>query len=248
MKSLEEKFESLPPERQERIKARTEELKREMKPSWGQLRFFKEQFPAIKNFLKEEKEKGKTILPLSVGHYFNWFNAFLKTPRDKVKVVIIGQDPYPNKKHAMGLAFSVPEDTHPIPPSLQNIIKELYDDVGVDRKWPLLTDWAKQGVLLLNASLTVEEGKPNSHAYIGWHELAKEVIETVSSEQEGVVFVMWGNYAQNYARFIKNYDKHMVLMSSHPSPLSANRGFFGSKPFSKINFYLESVGKSPIRW
>lgn len=218
---------------------------------WGELSFFKTQWPTIKNFLKEEREKGKTILPWSNGHHFNIFNAFLYTPRNKVKVVIIGQDPYPNKKYAMGLAFSVPSQTYPLPASLKNIFEELFNDLGnehVDISNGSLVPWAKQGVLLLNASLTVEEGKPNSHAYLGWSELVKEVVHTVSTDQDGVVFILWGANAMIYKPFIKNPQNHMIIQSSHPSPLSADRGFFGSKPFSKTNCFLESVGKTPIKW
>lgn len=210
---------------------------------WSELNFFKTQYPVIKKFLKEEREKGKSILPGAL----NIFNAFLNTPRHSVKVVIIGQDPYANPDHAMGLAFSVPKGAK-WPPSLHNIYKELADDVGVIRSSGSLIDWAKQGVLLLNSSLTVEEGKSNSHQYLGWHELAKEVIEAVSTEQDGVVFILWGSFAQGYKQYINNPEKHMILQSAHPSPLSADRGFFGSKPFSKTNFFLESIGKEPIKW
>lgn len=234
---------------QDLIAAATEarEIAKEGKLYWSSLEFFKTQYPAIKNFLREEREKGKSILPDKL----NVFNAFLLTPRDKVKVVILGQDPYPNKEHAMGLAFSVPARTYPLPPSLQNICEELFNDLGNEHtnlSNGSLVPWAKQGVLLLNTSLTVEEGKSNSHAYIGWKELIKEVLESVSTEQDGIVFILWGGNAHSYKEYIKNPEKHMILQSSHPSPLSANRGFFGSKPFSKTNFFLESVGKSPINW
>lgn len=224
---------------------------------WSDLSFFKTQYPYIRTFINEEVDKGKSILPrstppLKLRGGDDWqgptlFNAFIATPRDKVKVVILGQDPYPNKENAMGLAFSVPENV-PVPASLQNIYKELQDDVGVVRKNGSLIDWAKQGVLLLNSSLTVEEGKSGSHAYIGWHELTKEVISTLSEESDGIVFILWGSYAQGYDPYIKHKERHMVIKSPHPSPLSANKGFFGSKPFSKTNFFLESIGKSPIKW
>lgn len=211
---------------------------------WSELKFWKEQHPYIRDFLKEEKEKGKKILPYSS----DILNAFIYTRRGNVKVVILGQDPYPNRAYAMGLAFSVPENSPQIPASLQNIYKELKDDLGVERTNGSLLDWAKQGVLLLNTSLTVEEGKPNSHSYIGWHELVKEVIETLSTEQDGLVFILWGANAHAYEQYIKCPKRHMIIRSAHPSPLSAHKGFFGSKPFSKTNFFLESVGKEPIKW
>ena len=212
------------------------------------MKFFKEDFPAIKHFLRLQEEQGKKILPMSVGHRFNIFNAFLLTPFKNVKVVILGQDPYPNEEHAMGLAFSVPSDVTSLPGSLRNIYKELEDDLGIVRTKGSLADWAKQGVLLLNTALTVEANKPGSHSNIGWEKLTQETIRSLSRDKDGLVFILWGNKAQAYKRFITNRDSHMIIESAHPSPLSVHKGFFGSKPFSRTNAYLESVGKEPIKW
>ena len=174
------------------------------------------------------------------------FNAFNLTPFDKVKVVILGQDPYHGDNQAMGLSFSVPKGVK-IPPSLINIYKEIYDDVGIiEPNSGDLTYWAKQGVLLLNASLSVEKGKPNSHKDFGWHLFSDAVIKKISDEKNGVIFLLWGNFAKNKANLI-DQNKHFILTAPHPSPL-ARGGFFGCKHFSKTNEILKKLGKSPIDW
>ena len=174
------------------------------------------------------------------------FNAFNLTPFDKVKVVILGQDPYHGDNQAMGLSFSVPKGVK-IPPSLINIYKEIYDDLGISEpNSGDLTYWAKQGVLLLNASLSVEKGKPNSHKDFGWHLFSDAVIKKISDEKNGVIFLLWGNFAKNKANLI-DQNKHFILTAPHPSPL-ARGGFFGCKHFSKTNEILKKLGKSPIDW
>lgn len=173
-------------------------------------------------------------------------NAFVYTDWDDVKVVILGQDPYPTINHAHGLAFSVNPKVA-LPKSLINIYKELKDDLGITRPNGSLIDWAEQGVLLLNTTLTVREGQPNSHANIGWEQLTNNVIQTLSNEKDHLVFILWGNHAIQRSRFI-NKSKHFIITSVHPSPLSAHRGFFGSKPFSRTNDYLVSHEIPTIRW
>lgn len=211
---------------------------------WLDLDFFssgKDKLVAEK--IVEDMNTGKNVLP-SVS---NIMAALDYTSFDNVKVVILGQDPYPTKGHANGLAFSVSKNVSPLPKSLQNIYKELYTDVGVNRSSGDLTDWALQGVLLLNTTLTVIEGKPASHSALGWSSLTKEIIERLNNEKTNLVFILWGNHAQNIC---KNVDrsKHLVLESPHPSPLSAHRGFFGSKPFSKTNAYLKEHNIQEIVW
>ncbi|HEY0356838.1 MAG TPA: uracil-DNA glycosylase [Flavisolibacter sp.] len=205
--------------------------------------FRKPYFRQITDHIKTEKAQGKTIYPQ--GSLI--FNAFEKTPFDKVKVVIIGQDPYHGPGQAMGLSFSVPRGVPP-PPSLVNIFKELHSDTGT----PIpnhgdLTGWASQGVMLLNASLTVRAGEPMSHAKIGWHIFTNAVISKISELKEHVVFILWGKFAQEKMELI-NVKKHHILKSAHPSPLSANTGFFGNRHFSKTNIYLMKQGKDPIDW
>ncbi len=174
------------------------------------------------------------------------FRALELTDFDDVKVVIIGQDPYHNDGQANGLCFSVSENMK-TPPSLKNIFMELKEDVGVERKNNDLQDWAKQGVLLLNATLTVHANEPNSHKNIGWEMFTDYIIKQISDEKENVVFVLWGAFAQKKASLIDEA-KHFVIRSAHPSPFSVYRGFFGSRPFSKINNYLAEKGKAPIVW
>jgi len=174
------------------------------------------------------------------------FNALDKTPLLSVKVVILGQDPYHGPGQAHGLAFSVPSGV-PMPPSLRNIFKELSADTGARRTCTDLSDWAKQGVLLLNSTLTVLSGKPTSHAHLGWEEFTDNIIRVVSDNQDAVVFILWGANARAKRELIDTR-KHLVLESAHPSPLSAYRGFFGSKPFSKTNNYLKKHDKNPIEW
>jgi uracil-DNA glycosylase len=175
------------------------------------------------------------------------FNAFEKTPFDSVKVVILGQDPYHEPGQAHGLCFSV-NDGVELPPSLVNIYRELYDDLGVPvNKSGNLERWAKQGVLLLNATLTVCAHRAGSHQNRGWEEFTDAVIHTIAEEKHNTVFILWGAYAQRKGAFI-DADRHFIIKSPHPSPLSAYRGFFGSKPFSRTNSYLASTGKTPIIW
>lgn len=175
------------------------------------------------------------------------FNAFNLTPFNNVKVVILGQDPYHGQGQAMGLSFSVPAQCI-IPPSLRSIYTELADDLSVAPPTTGdLTHWAHQGVLLLNAALSVEAHKPKSHQYIGWEQFTDKVIEKISLAREHVVFILWGSDAQRKARLIDT-SKHLVLKSVHPSPLSAYRGFYGCKHFSQTNFFLVKNGMTPIQW
>lgn len=205
--------------------------------------FTKTYFQQIATFIKTEIMAGKVIYP--PGKLI--FNAFNKTPFDNVKVVILGQDPYHGPGQAHGLSFSV-QDGVKLPPSLMNIFKELNKDIGM----PIptggnLEKWAEQGVLLLNAVLTVRDGEPASHAKMGWMNFTDAVIRTVSNNKEKVVFILWGKFAQEKQVLIDE-TKHMVLKSAHPSPFSADKGFFGSKHFSKANEYLIANGKEPVDW
>ena len=175
------------------------------------------------------------------------FNALKLTPYENVKVVIMGQDPYHGEGEAHGLSFSVQKGIK-VPPSLQNIYKELKDDLGIPiRSEGDLTGWAKEGVLLLNAVLTVEKDKPASHRNYGWEKLTDYIIKVINLKKEPVVFILWGNFAKEKKALITN-PIHYVITSPHPSPFSANHGFFGSKPFSKCNEFLESKGITPIDW
>lgn len=176
----------------------------------------------------------------------NLFRAFNETPFDTVRVVILGQDPYHNPGQAHGLSFSVPDGT-PTPPSLLNIFKEIEHDVGVHRTKTDLTDWAQQGVLLLNAVLSVIKNEPTSHAGIGWEEFTDYVIKTISDKREGVVFLLWGSYARSKKALIDT-SKHLVLEAPHPSPLSAHRGFLGCGHFSHTNAFLSKRGATRIQW
>lgn len=205
--------------------------------------FSKPYFNGIVEVLKEEKKAGKTIYP--PGPLI--FNAFACTPLDKVRVVILGQDPYHGPHQAHGLSFSVQRGIAP-PPSLVNIYKEAQSDVDIPPPaHGNLEHWATQGVLLLNASLTVEAHNANAHAKIGWHQFTDAVIQKVSQECEAVVFILWGKFAQGKEALIDR-QKHLVIKSAHPSPLSAHNGFFGSRPFSKANHWLEQRGLTPIDW
>lgn len=217
-----------------------------IEPGWKEVlkeEFSKPYFQQIPNHLKIEKEQGKIIFP--PGSLI--FNAFNTTPIDKVKVVILGQDPYHGMKQAHGLCFSVSNGVAS-PPSLINIFKELNEDIGV----PIpnhgnLTHWAEQGVFLLNASLTVRSGEPMSHSKIGWAEFTDAVIKKISEKKEHIVFLLWGKFAQE-KRILINENKHLILKAAHPSPLSAYSGFFGCKHFSKANEYLVANGIDPIDW
>jgi uracil-DNA glycosylase len=204
--------------------------------------FSKAYFEELTKFVKEEYKKGAVYPPPK-----NIFRAFDLCPFDKVKVVILGQDPYFNPKQANGLCFAVAEGVA-LPPSLQNIFKELESDLGpIAHKTGDLERWAKQGVLLLNATLTVRAGAANSHQGRGWEQFTDAAIHTLSDQREHLVFILWGNYARQKGTHIDR-SKHMLIESSHPSPLSAHRGFFGSKPFSKTNEYLKNTGQTPIDW
>lgn len=218
----------------------------QIEQSWKEVlqpEFDKPYFEHIVNFLKTEKQAGKTIYP--PGPLI--FNAFNTTPFEEVKVVILGQDPYHNPGQAHGLSFSVPVGVAP-PPSLVNIFKEIESDLGIPRpNHGNLEKWAKQGVLLLNASLTVEINKPMSHSKIGWHEFTNSVIKTLSDKKEKLVFLLWGGFAKSKRELIDT-NKHYVLTAAHPSPLSAHNGFFGCKHFSKTNAWLQQNGASPIDW
>ena len=199
---------------------------------------------ALKTFLIEEKKADKVIYP--PNHLI--FNALNTTPLDRVKVVIIGQDPYHGPNQAHGLSFSVQKGVA-LPPSLRNIFHELHNDLGVKiPKHGDLTHWAEQGVLLLNAVLTVEAAQPTSHQKRGWEEFTDHVIDVLNEQREHIVFILWGAYAQSKGQRI-DQNKHLVLTAAHPSPLSANRGgFFGCKVFSKTNNYLKQHGIEPIDW
>lgn len=199
---------------------------------------------ALKQFLLDEKQQGKQILPK--GNL--WFNALNSTPFEQVKVVVLGQDPYPTPGHAHGLSFSVLPGVTPLPKSLLNINRELLTDLEINNSHTgFLQPWANQGVLLLNAVLTVEAGKPNAHQNHGWEQFTDKIVHLLAQEREHLVFILWGAYAQKKGKFIDR-QKHFVIESPHPSPLSAYRGFFGSKPFSKSNTYLQQHDKTPINW
>jgi len=214
-------------------------------PSWKTVladEFTKPYMIELKKFLIEEK-KHYTIYPAGK----NIFNAFNTTPFDAVKVVIIGQDPYHGPNQAHGLCFSVLNGV-PFPPSLQNIFKELVDDIGCAYpKTSELTPWAKQGVFLINTVLTVRAGQANSHKDKGWEKFTDATIKAISEKKENVVFILWGRPAQAKEKLIDS-SKHYIIKAPHPSPLSAYRGFFGSKPFSKTNTFLVSKGLEPIHW
>jgi uracil-DNA glycosylase len=214
--------------------------------SWKEIlksEFNKPYFQQIPQHLKIEKAQGKIIYP--PGSLI--FNAFNTTPFDKVKVVILGQDPYHGPGQAHGLCFSVPNGIAP-PPSLVNIFKELREDIGIlIPDHGNLTHWAEQGVFLLNASLTVRAGEPMSHSKMGWAEFTDTVIKKIAELKKNVVFLLWGKFAQE-KRVLIDETKHLILRSAHPSPLSAHAGFFGCRHFSKTNEYLMHNGIDPIDW
>ena len=201
----------------------------------------KDYFKNLGIFVKNEY-KTKTVFP----PYQNIFDALRFTDYDDVKVVILGQDPYHGMGEAHGLSFSVKENVN-MPPSLQNIFKELYNDLGIKRTKSDLTDWAKQGVLLLNSIMTVVKDTPLSHKNKGWEIFTDNIISKLNDREEPVIFVLWGSFARSKKELITN-SRHKIIESVHPSPLSANRGFFGSKPFSKINKYLKEFNKEEIKW
>ncbi len=218
-----------------------------MEASWKAVlkaEFSKPYFQQIVTFLKTEKAAGKIIYP--PGPYI--FNAFNQTPFSKLKVVILGQDPYHGPGQAHGLSFSVPNGIKP-PPSLVNVFKEIQNDLGVGMPaaYGNLTKWAEQGVLLLNAALTVRANEPFSHAKFGWSIFTDAVIKKISDEKEGIIFLLWGKFAQEKMALIDE-TKHSILKAAHPSPFSADKGFFGCKHFSKTNQILVKQGKAPIDW
>ena len=200
-----------------------------------------EYFTTLWEKVKEEYQTTKCFPPKD-----QIFREIELTPFDEVKVVIIGQDPYHNDNQANGLCFSV-SDKVTAPPSLKNIFKELEDDLGIKKTSNELEMWAKQGVLLLNATLTVRAHEANSHKDLGWEQFTDFIIKEISDKKENVVFVLWGAFAQKKAGLI-DASKHFIIQSAHPSPFSVHKGFFGSRPFSKINQFLEEKGKEPINW
>jgi len=205
--------------------------------------FNKPYFKLLLDFLNAEVKAGKEIYPKDNLI----FNAFNSTPFEKVKVVILGQDPYHGPNQAHGLSFSVNPGVR-IPPSLRNIYKELNQDMKIDiPQHGCLQSWAEQGVLLLNATLTVEKEKAGSHQGKGWELFTDKVIQLLNEKQDGLIFLLWGSYAQKKGQFIDK-NKHLVLTAPHPSPLSAHRGFFGTAHFTKANNYLIANDKTPINW
>ncbi len=200
-----------------------------------------EYFENLWEKVKEKYVQEKTFPPKN-----QIFRALELTAFENIKVVIIGQDPYHNDFQANGLCFSVSENVA-TPPSLKNIFTELKDDLGIERSKKELDDWAEQGVLLLNATLTVKAHEPNSHKDLGWEKFTNFIIKEISDKKENVVFVLWGAFAQKKEELI-NSSQHFVIKSAHPSPFSVYRGFYGSKPFSQINDYLKSKNLKPISW
>ena len=217
----------------------------QIEPSWKEAvgaEFEKTYFKQLVTFIRDEYTNHIVYPPGKM-----LFNAFSYCPFNEIKVVILGQDPYHGQGQAHGLSFSV-QDNVPPPPSLDNIYKELVSDLGVDQPTSgNLTHWAKQGVLLLNTVLSVREKEPQSHQNKGWEFFTDAVIRAISAKDEPVVFILWGSPAQKKEAIIDT-GKHLILKAVHPSPLSAYRGFFGSKPFSQTNAFLEKNGKTPIVW
>lgn len=212
--------------------------------SWDEIlkeEFNKNYFLELLNKVNSEY-RYKTIFP----KYNHIFNALKLTPYEDVKVVILGQDPYHGPNQAHGLSFSVSDEVDR-PPSLNNIIKELKNDLGIVKTNNNLTSWAKEGVLLLNAILTVEMSKPLSHKDYGWTIFTDEIIKKLNEREEPIIFILWGSFARSKKEFIIN-KRHFIIESAHPSPLSASRGFFGSRPFSRTNQILRQIGKNEIDW
>lgn len=229
------------------ILPKLEHMEVKMEASWKEVlknEFTKPYFQQIVTFLKTEKAAGKIIYP--PGSLL--FNAFNQTPFHKLKVVILGQDPYHGEGQAHGLSFSV-QNGIKLPPSLANIYKEIQNDIGIAMPvhFGNLTRWAEQGVLLLNTALTVRANEPNSHAKFGWSDFTDAVIQKISDEKKGIIFLLWGKFAQEKQNLIDE-TKHVVLKAAHPSPLSAHTGFWGCKHFSKTNELLTKQGLSPIDW
>ena len=215
-------------------------------PSWLKVMGDEFELPymqALKGFLKAEKQAGKVIFPACK----DWFNAFNTTPFDQVKVVILGQDPYHGPGQAHGLCFSVLPDVR-IPPSLLNIYKEIHHDLGLPMpSHGYLQSWAEQGVLLLNATLTVEQANAGAHQNKGWEQFTDRAILELNKQRDGLVFLLWGSYAQKKGQLI-DARKHLVLKAPHPSPLSAHRGFLGCRHFSQVNAYLKKSGMAEVNW
>lgn len=209
--------------------------------------FEKPYMKSLEVFLAQEIESGKVVYP----PFSQIFNAMCQTPFEQVRVVIMGQDPYHGPGQAHGLSFSVPKGV-PQPPSLQNIFKELKSDLGVvPPAHGCLIDWAQQGVLLLNATLTVRDGEPKSHHGRGWEIFTDRIVQLLCERADPLVFILWGKSALDKFRHIQSSEaktQHLIITSAHPSPLSAYAGFFGSRPFSKTNEFLKSLGKEPIDW
>ncbi len=222
-------------------------MKVDIHPSWKKLlasEFEQPYFLELVSFVKTEILAGKTIYPQG-SMIFNAFNA---CPPENLKVVIIGQDPYHGAGQAHGLSFSVQKNQR-VPPSLRNIYKEIQKDIGIEmpQNYGDLTSWAEQGVLMLNAILTVRANEPASHAKIGWHSFTDAVIKTISDKLDGIVFILWGKFAHSKQDLIDE-TKHKVLKAAHPSPFAADKGFFGCKHFSKTNKYLAEQKKTAIDW
>lgn len=215
-------------------------------PSWEKVlkpEFDLDYMKMLTFFLQEERDQGKVIYP----HSSNWFHALETTPLDDVKIVILGQDPYHQPDQAHGLCFSVLPGIK-TPPSLVNIYKELHSDLSIEPvNHGYLESWAQQGVLLINAVLTVEDSNANAHQGKGWEQFTDKIIATVNEHCEHVVFMLWGSYAQKKGAMI-DASRHCVLKAPHPSPLSAYRGFFGCQHFSKANSYLQQQGKQAVEW
>lgn len=207
--------------------------------------FNKNYFKSLIEFVKSEYSTHRDSIFPKGNEIFKAFDA---CPFEEVKVVILGQDPYPTRGHAHGLCFSVEPHVRPLPKSLNNIYKELESDLGIaPRENGDLRHWAKQGVFMLNSVLTVREGEANSHKDKGWEKFTDAVIERLAEKRDGIVYILWGSKAQGKGKVV-NAAKNKIITSPHPSPLSSYRGFFGSKPFSQANEYLSSIGKTPINW
>ncbi|MFA5548393.1 MAG: uracil-DNA glycosylase, partial [Porticoccaceae bacterium] len=217
-----------------------------LEPGWLKVlggEFDQPYMASLKAFLLEQKQQGRVIYPPGAL----WFNAFNSTPFDRVKVVILGQDPYHGPNQAHGLCFSVLPGVQ-VPPSLVNIYKELHADLGIPpARHGCLNHWAGQGVLLLNATLTVEQGNAGAHQGKGWETFTDAAVHALNEQREHLVFMLWGSYAQKKGDFIDTR-RHLVLKAPHPSPLSAHRGFLGCRHFSRANAYLAANGQTPIDW
>lgn len=217
-----------------------------LEESWRQAlggEFFSPYMATLKAFLQSEKQSGKVIFPKGS----DYFRALDLTPLDAVRVVILGQDPYHGEGQAHGLSFSVRPGVR-VPPSLVNIYKELESDLGIKPvRHGFLESWARQGVLLLNSVLTVEQGQAASHKGQGWERFTDAIIREVNDQPHPVVFILWGAYAQKKAAFVDR-SRHLVIRSAHPSPLSAHNGFLGSRPFSQANAFLIEKGREPVDW